>query len=164
MQFHTFQVVEFTQDYHFHKISSTVINLLTNDISALYYTAIKDRLYCDHVDCPTRRAAQYTLSRVFSVVARSIAPIVPHLVEEMFLYLPQKGEKTFFTSTQVTPNNDWEDFDMEKVMEVVLRVKRDVNKEVGAGTADKDVELIFSKRISALVKVRKSTIVFLRVT
>lgn len=133
-----------------------MINLLTNPVSALYYTAIKDRLYCDNVDSTTRRTAQYTLSHIFEIVTRSVAPIVPHLIEEMYLHLSQK-EKTYFTSVHSEPPLEWEDEKVNGLMEVVLKIRRDVNKELGTSTAHMNVSLLLSKKIIDLMKVTNNT-------
>ncbi|XP_018570506.1 isoleucine--tRNA ligase, mitochondrial [Anoplophora glabripennis] len=159
-QFHK-QVTEAANEYQFHKVSHAVINLLTNEVSALYYMAIKDRLYCDGVDSTTRRAAQYTLTQIFEIVTRSIAPIVPHLAEEMYLHLPQR-EKTYFRSAHAIPASEWEDEGVNGLMRTILRIKRDVNKESGTGTAHVDVSLLFSKKFVGFMKVRGLRLLFNR--
>jgi isoleucyl-tRNA synthetase len=137
-------------------ISKNVINLLTNPISALYYNGIKDRLYCDALDDISRKSSQFVLLQVFEIVTQAIAPIVPHLVEEMFLYLRQKNGKTFFTSTHGKPESHWNDAAVNKVMDVVLSIKKDINKEVGASTLDWDVKITFSQKFHKLIQVKNS--------
>ncbi|KAJ8985159.1 hypothetical protein NQ317_012811 [Molorchus minor] len=149
-QFHQ-QITEFVRNYQFHKVSSTVLNLITNSISGVYYTAIKDRLYCEHVDSSSRRAAQYVLLQIFEIVSQAIGPIVPHLVEEMYIHLLPKDKKTYFTSNHVKPIEEWHNSKVEKAMELVLSIRKDVNKELDA-TLDADVTLTFSKQNFELFK------------
>jgi isoleucyl-tRNA synthetase len=146
------QTQEAIDDYQFQVISKNVINLLTNPISALYYNGIKDRLYCDALDDISRKSSQFVLLQVFEIVTQAIAPIVPHLVEEMFLYLPQKNGKTYFTSTHGKPESHWNDVAVNKVMDVVLSIKKDINKEVGASTLDSDVKITFSQKFHKLIQ------------
>lgn len=130
------------EDYQFNKIGILVVNLLTNPVSALYYTGIKDRLYCDNVDDISRKTSQHVLFQIFEIVSRAIAPIVPHLVEEMFLYLPQKsGHKTYFTSPHNEPEAQWKNFNIEKLMIFILNVKKEINRQHGANTVNLNVEL-----------------------
>ncbi|KAJ8969178.1 hypothetical protein NQ314_001881 [Rhamnusium bicolor] len=150
-QFHK-QVGEFIKEYQFHKISSAVINLLTNPISAIYYTTIKDRLYCDHAESPTRRAAQYTLYRIFEIVLQSVSPIVPHLAEDMYLYLQQKDSNTYFTSTHLKPEPDWDNSKIERMMITIFDIRKHINKKLEAVTIDADVIITFSKKTVNLLK------------
>ncbi|KAJ8925130.1 hypothetical protein NQ315_001312 [Exocentrus adspersus] len=145
------QATEAIKSYHFHKVSFAVLHLLTNPVSALYYTAVKDRLYCDAADSGTRRSAQYTLLRIFETVTRSIAPIVPHLAEEMYSHLPRR-ETTYFTRVHAPPPSDWEDVKVERLMEVVRRIRHELNKETGAGTADVAVRLRLANGTAELAK------------
>nr|XP_023028267.1 isoleucine--tRNA ligase, mitochondrial-like [Leptinotarsa decemlineata] len=145
LHFHN-QVGEFLENYQFHKVSATLLHLLTNPVSALYYTSVKDRLYCDNLDNSRRRAAQHTLLQILEVVTRSIAPMVPHLAEEIHLNMPQKDSKTYFTSHHAQPESDWENESIAKAMEVILNCKKDINKELGANTMAVNVTVIFSKQ------------------
>lgn len=65
------------------------MNFLTNTVSPVYSHLIKDRLYCDEAASPTRLAAVEVTRATLTVFARSIAPIVPHLTEEVWLYHPE---------------------------------------------------------------------------
>ncbi|KAJ8948755.1 hypothetical protein NQ318_017924 [Aromia moschata] len=151
------------KECQFHKISAAVLQFLTNPISAVYYTAIKDRLYCDHYDSSTRRSAQYTLLQIFETVTQAIAPIVPHLAEEMYLYLTPKDKKTYFTSAHPKPTADWQNLKLEQAMDMILNIRKDINKELDA-TLDADITIIFSKRNIDLLKVRDFiSITFFRV-
>ncbi|CAH1989563.1 unnamed protein product [Acanthoscelides obtectus] len=135
------QTSELTRSYQFHRVSAAVLSLLTNSISALYYTSIKDRLYCDHLGSTSRKAAQYTLHNLFEIVTQTIAPMVPHLVEEMYQYYNLKDNKTYFTSTHLKPQSGWENNKIAEIMAVILNCKRDLNKALGPNTTDKDVKI-----------------------
>lgn len=50
---------------------------------------MKDRLYCENVNSPYRAGAVDVIGAILAVVVRSIAPIVPHLAEEVWLYHPE---------------------------------------------------------------------------
>lgn len=94
---------------------------------------------------------------IFEIVTRSVAPMVPHLAEEMYQHLPQR-EKTYFTSVHAQPATDWEDEKVNELMEVILRIRRDVNKELETGTAHANVSLLFSSRVFGLTKVSENLV------
>ncbi|XP_060534697.1 isoleucine--tRNA ligase, mitochondrial [Cylas formicarius] len=132
------------ESYNFNKINTSLLHLLTNPVSALYYTAIKDRLYCEPSTSLERRSVQYTLIHIFYTVASSIAGIVPHLAEELYSYLPQKGGGTFFTDQRLQARSCWEDLEVARAMELLLDVRKEINRECGAATLDRAVSLQLS--------------------
>ncbi len=50
--------------------------------------SIPVRLYCDSEDSLGRRSCQTVLEEILDGVTRSIAPILPHLAEEVYLHAP----------------------------------------------------------------------------
>ena len=58
-----------------------------------------NRLYCENADDPKRRSCQTALAEILDVMVRSFAPILPHLAEEVFQYIPYlKGKKYLICS------------------------------------------------------------------
>lgn len=124
----------FAKDYQFNKIATLVLNFVTNSLSSLYFTAIKDRLYCDHKGSKKRISAQYTLFVILNTVTRAVAPMVPHLAEEIYSYLPQKAADSFFKDQQVYVKQEWRNENLNKLLELILDVKSEINKEFGSET------------------------------
>lgn len=89
------QVQNLYENYLYHHICKLVMNFLTNTVSPVYCHLIKDKLYCDEVESPTRLAAMEVTCEILTVLTRSIAPIVPHLAEEVWLYHPENLGKQF---------------------------------------------------------------------
>lgn len=111
-----------------------MLNFVTNSLSSLYFTAIKDRLYCDHQDSKKRISAQYTLFVILNTVTRAVAPMVPHLAEEIYSYLPHKAADSFFKDRQVYIKQEWRNENLNKLLDVILDVKSEINKEFGSET------------------------------
>jgi isoleucyl-tRNA synthetase len=70
------------QAYEFRKVFSTLNQFCTTDLSAIYIDATKDRMYCDAVDSPRRRASQAAMHEIFSAIARLLAPILAFTADE----------------------------------------------------------------------------------
>lgn len=139
------------KEYQFNKVCVNVINFLTNEISALYYTSIKDRLYCEESDSINRRCVQYVLHKIFHVITKAIAPVVPHLAEEMNMYLPNKRYESFFQENFTV--GAWENNDMGSFVEnKLLKIKKVVNKAVGASTLDSAVEILVLPSVLEVIK------------
>lgn len=147
------QSKEALDDYQFNRINKNVINLLTNTVSALYYPSIKDRLYCEIETSAARKGAQYVLLQVFNIVTQMIAPIVPHLVEEMHLHLPQRSSESYFTQRHLPPQDWWSNEHIRQIGDIVLDIRRDVNVQVGATTNNLIVNIGLSEDCRNLINV-----------
>lgn len=119
---------------HNYNISISINNFLTNAVSSLYYSIIKDRLYCDAADSDRRLSAQNVLLQIFNTVSQIVAPIVPHLVEELYQHLPQKTTDSFFTKKHSLPDSNWNNDSVGNLMSLILDIKKIINKEYATNT------------------------------
>ena len=70
------------QAYEFRKVFNALNQFCTTDLSAIYIDATKDRMYCDAVDSPRRRASQAAMHEIFMAIARLLAPILTFTADE----------------------------------------------------------------------------------
>jgi len=68
--------------YEFRKVFNSLNQFCTADLSAVYVDATKDRMYCDAVDSPRRRASQTAMYEVFTSIAKLLAPILAYTADE----------------------------------------------------------------------------------
>ncbi len=78
--------------YEFHRVYHAVHNFCTVELSALYMDVIKDRLYCDGANSPSRRSAQTALWTLAESLARLLAPILSHTSEEVWELLGMRSK------------------------------------------------------------------------
>ncbi len=71
------------ESFNFSRLQTLLNKLIPKDLSAFYFEIIKDRLYCDTQESLARRSTQTVLHHMLHCLARSIAPILPHLAEEV---------------------------------------------------------------------------------
>jgi len=71
--------------YDFHTMFTALHNFCAVDLSAFYFDIRKDRLYCDGIDDPRRRATRTVLDRTFDCLVRWLAPILCFTSEEAWL-------------------------------------------------------------------------------
>jgi isoleucyl-tRNA synthetase len=74
--------------YNFNGALSAVHLFCANELSSFYLDAIKDRMYCDGKDWPSRRGAQDACYYVIVRLVKLIAPILPHTAEEVYRRIP----------------------------------------------------------------------------
>jgi isoleucyl-tRNA synthetase len=72
------------ESFSFATVPRILNALASNDLSAFYLDIIKDRLYADARDAPSRRAAQLVCEKMLLVVLKLLAPIAPHTADEAF--------------------------------------------------------------------------------
>ena len=85
---------EATQAYDsllFSRISQLLTNTVPVDLSSFYFDIIKDSLYCDPPSAPTRLSTLSTLHHLLLNFVRSVAPVLPHLAEEVALHYEFPG-------------------------------------------------------------------------
>ncbi|MDR0691167.1 MAG: isoleucine--tRNA ligase [Streptococcaceae bacterium] len=78
--------------YSFGHIYKTVINFLTNDLSAFYLDFAKDIVYIEGFDHHDRRAMQTVFYQSLVALTKLLTPILPHTAEEIWAQLPDEEE------------------------------------------------------------------------
>jgi len=82
------KVNEGYNSFDFHIAFHAIHNFCVIDMSNFYLDIIKDRLYCEKENSDLRRAAQTTMYRILSAVARLAAPIISFTAEEIWGFMP----------------------------------------------------------------------------
>jgi valyl-tRNA synthetase len=97
-----------------------------------YLEAVKDRLYKPEVYGEEKKqAAQYTLWKVLHGVLQLMAPMIPHLAEEIFqtLYTDEKSYASIHLSPWPLPDEKRVDEEAEKSGDLIMAVITEVRRE-----------------------------------
>lgn len=81
-------ILDAYESYEFGKVISGIHHFCAKEVSAIYADFIKDRMYCDGEDWPSRRAAQQACHYVLVRLVKLLAPILPHTAEEVYGRIP----------------------------------------------------------------------------
>ncbi|KDQ60188.1 hypothetical protein JAAARDRAFT_598772 [Jaapia argillacea MUCL 33604] len=118
--------LEAYSSYNFPKVVNALSNFVNITLS-LYFGAIKDCLYTSGKESVERRAVQTVLEQTINTMTSIIAPILPHLAEEIYHILQQHEDKaegaSVFTKKWSPLPAEWEDALVEKDMNELLRVR-----------------------------------------
>ncbi|XP_011881954.1 PREDICTED: isoleucine--tRNA ligase, mitochondrial [Vollenhovia emeryi] len=114
-------------NYLYHHACKLVTNFVTNTVSSVYCHLTKDRLYCDEAASPARLAAVEVTRATLTVLARSIAPIVPHLAEEVWLYHPENLASVPLYHTEYKVPATWHQPEIVGLVETALSLRSKVN-------------------------------------
>ncbi|MFM8698722.1 MAG: class I tRNA ligase family protein, partial [Phycisphaerales bacterium] len=75
-------VIEACRTANFRDAHVAIFDFCNSALSATWFAATKDRLYCDPADGPRRRATQRAMRTVAEGLIRMLAPILPHTADE----------------------------------------------------------------------------------
>ena len=111
--------------YDFYKVFRRVHDFCAVELSSIYFSAIKDRLYCDLQDSARRRRTQTVLHEMAGALIRLVAPILVHTAEEAWEFLAHKPENVESVHLAHLPEVDTQAFDeaTEKDFEVLLSLR-----------------------------------------
>lgn len=97
-----------------------------------YIEAVKDRLYKPDVyGEEKKRAAQYALHAVLRKVLQLLAPIIPHITEEIYqaMYADAKQFRSVHVSSWPVPNRGFMDERAEKAGDLIVAVITEVRRD-----------------------------------
>jgi isoleucyl-tRNA synthetase len=70
------------------RAAQAALHFATQELSSFHCDVTKDRLYNDSLHSAEGRAARTTLWLCLRALLHTVAPMVPHTVEDVFLHLP----------------------------------------------------------------------------
>ncbi|MGB8265861.1 MAG: isoleucine--tRNA ligase [Candidatus Velthaea sp.] len=83
-------VIEHYRAFRLHDAYLALTKFDTEDLSAFYVDAIKDRLYTSAADAPRRRSAQSALLEMLRTLGVLLAPILSFTAEEAWQFVPER--------------------------------------------------------------------------
>ncbi|KAL5701234.1 isoleucine--tRNA ligase [Ranunculus cassubicifolius] len=125
------------ENYQFYKIFQIIQRFAIVDLSNFYFDIAKDRLYVGGTSSLTRRSCQTVLEAHLLSIVKLIAPILPHLAEDVWQNLPfeYKAEdgsvaKFVFESRWPRSNGKWLEMHEDEInfWGKLLELRTEVNK------------------------------------
>ncbi len=113
-------VTESYDQYAFYRVFRRIHDFCAVELSSVYFSAIKDRLYCDAQDSPRRRRTQTVLHEMATALIRLVAPILVHTAEEAWEFLASKPEDVDSVHLAHLPAVDETAFDQQVASDFAL--------------------------------------------
>jgi len=133
------EVDDAMSQYQFSRATNELLRFATADLSNFYLDVAKDRLYISAVNDARRRSCQTVLHSLLEGFAKSVAPILPHMAEDIWQNLPYKAEgddSSVFEGGVPKELTSYAEFDAEK-WDLVRNVRTDVNQVLELARQDK---------------------------
>lgn len=118
------------ENFHFHQIFHTFVQLCTIELSNVHMDISKDHLYCEASNGKKRRSTQSAYYMILDNLLRAMAPVLSFTCEEAWGFLPGANDK--FTSVHLAdfPSDytSWRSQYLEERWERLLEIRSDVQK------------------------------------
>jgi len=135
-----YDVREAYEGYQFQRVYQRLYGFCTVQLSSFYLNALKDRLYCDAADWPSRRSAQMVLYELLDVLVRLLAPVLVHTCEEVWDAMEHREPlPSVHLAHFPVLKTEWWDEDLENRWARVLAVRDDVARELEKLRAAKQI-------------------------
>ncbi len=122
------RVTDAYENFEFHLVYHNIHNFCVIDMSSFYLDILKDRLYTFRKDSTERRAAQWVLYQILSVMTRLMAPIISFTAEEIWQFIPGDKEESVFLSDFPVPDNSFTSPELEERWARLIAIRDEVNK------------------------------------
>uniref|UniRef100_A0A3B3QGQ6 isoleucine--tRNA ligase n=1 Tax=Paramormyrops kingsleyae TaxID=1676925 RepID=A0A3B3QGQ6_9TELE len=118
-----FKVSDAYSEFDVSRVVRLLQAFISRDLSSFYFSIIKDRLYCDSEDSPGRRSCQTALEEILDGVTRAVAPILPHLAEEVYRHAPGHEGTTLFHSGWIKSSSVWTKPGLQEAVEGACAIR-----------------------------------------
>jgi len=124
--------------FQFFRFFQTIQNFCVVDLSNFYLDVAKDRLYISGTDAFRRRSCQTVLAIAVENLARAIAPVLCHMAEDIWQYLPYPTPyKSVFEAGWVQLEEQWYKPELAATWQELRQVRTDVNKVMEQARSEK---------------------------
>ncbi|XP_042858858.1 isoleucine--tRNA ligase, mitochondrial-like [Penaeus japonicus] len=120
---HIERVWEHYENFEYHRVTATSLAFINSTVSALYFSVIKDRLYCESRLSSKRMSALLVLHNLLHHLLLSLAPILPHLAEEVTLHHHNKKSWHVFHQVYNGLPASWDQPELTSRIERCLEVR-----------------------------------------
>jgi isoleucyl-tRNA synthetase len=124
------RVTDAYERFEFHQVYHSIHNFCIVDMSAFYLDILKDRLYTFRADSPERRAGQWVMHQIVSVMTRLMAPVLSFTAEEIWGFMPGRKEESVFLSSFPVVEGEFLDPDLERRWTALISLRDEVNKAI----------------------------------
>ncbi len=132
------EVTDAFNTYQFFRFFQTVQNFCVVDLSNFYLDIAKDRLYISDANSIRRRSCQTVLAVAVENLAKAIAPVLCHMAEDIWQYLPYPTPyKSVFESGWVKLEPQWHNPELAANGQTWQQIRSEVNKVLEQARVEK---------------------------
>uniref|UniRef100_A0A0P4W8B8 isoleucine--tRNA ligase n=1 Tax=Scylla olivacea TaxID=85551 RepID=A0A0P4W8B8_SCYOL len=115
-------------NFHYNWVTKASLTFINTTLSGLYISSIRDRLYCDARLGSRRMSALLVLHHLLHQLLLSLAPILPHLAEEVAQHLTDNKDWRVFHQVITELPSSWHQPQLASAFEQCLTVREGLFK------------------------------------
>ncbi|WP_199249078.1 isoleucine--tRNA ligase [[Phormidium] sp. ETS-05] len=132
------EVKDAFDSFQFFRFFQTVQNFCVVDLSNFYLDIAKDRLYISAPAAFRRRSCQTVLAVALENLARSIAPVLCHMAEDIWQNIPYPtGYKSVFQAGWVNLDEQWRNPELGETWSKIRKIRAEVNQVMESARQNK---------------------------
>ena len=101
------------EQFQLHRAFSEIHSFCTVTMSSIYLDVLKDRMYCDPIDSPSRRSGQTVMYDAATALITLLAPVLVHTAEEAYASIDPKPQNVGSVHLAEIPHPADDRFDAE---------------------------------------------------
>jgi isoleucyl-tRNA synthetase len=137
------------EEHQFYRVFQRTYGFCTVDLSSFYLDVIKDRLYCEAADAPTRRSAQTVMDAILNALTRLLAPILVHTCEDVWDAMPHREDlPSVHLAMFPEARTEWIDEALEAKWDSLLSVRDEACRELEKLRAAKEIGSALDARVT----------------
>ncbi|MDX2100682.1 MAG: isoleucine--tRNA ligase [Leptolyngbyaceae cyanobacterium bins.59] len=134
------EVTDAFESFQFFRFFQTVQNFCVVELSNFYLDIAKDRLYISAPDALRRRSCQTVMWIVLENLARSIAPVMCHMAEDIWQFLPYRTPyKSVFQAGWVQLEDRWQAPELAQKWQTLRDIRSEVNRVLEQARTEKAI-------------------------
>ncbi|TBU31403.1 isoleucyl-tRNA synthetase [Dichomitus squalens] len=137
--------------YNFPQVINELSYFANITLSSFYFDVNKDCLYADREDGIERRRVLTVLDQVLTTMTRVLAPVLPHLAEEIHQTLYGPDAPSVFVTRWTPLPNEFVDVQAEADMDKLFRIRSKVNSLLEQARKDGVVKSSLSADVAVSV-------------
>jgi isoleucyl-tRNA synthetase len=148
----TEKILKAFDDFEFHVFYHSFYNFCIVDLSAFYLDIVKDRLYTYPKTSKERRSGQTAMYELLKGMAQLMAPVLSFTSEEVWSFIPSKGDETSSVHLSEFPDLSQVSFpdDLVDKWEKISQLKGEVSKALELQRQEK----VIGHSLDALVRLQ----------
>ncbi len=143
----------FYEGLQFHQIFSEIYKFIINDLSKIYISIIKRRLYAFPKWSIGRRSIQTIFYQILLNISKLLAPIMPFTAEELWSYIKEK-HKSVYLSNFPKPNKTQNIDDLanfEADWDKILKIRAEIFKTFEKNRQEFEIKNLFQASITIYI-------------
>ncbi|KAH3851373.1 hypothetical protein DPMN_093853 [Dreissena polymorpha] len=145
------KICGFYENFEYAKLLQHVLKFCNDDVSKFYASIVKDRCYCSEEDSVPRRASLTAQFHILDVLTRALAPILPHLTEDLYQHYPPGKRKadvdSLFKTGWFNLPSEWNNPEIVHTLRPVLDIREHLMDILGSEPSLEFDAMIFCSKL-----------------